>query len=178
MKILVAHGQFAEFGGAERSLQELMKGLSKRGHEIILFTEFPPGTKFDMTWVKKQWLKTPVRIPKMLGIAHGAIKRADAVLVSIHGAFISLPTIWATLIAAKLQGKRAIAYVYEPAVWLDEFSPLWLRLIGSVFIALDSILFRLFRPRSVVVISLIVGQFVKNRYRVKASKVIWPCFQF
>lgn len=176
MKILITHGQFAEFGGAEGSILALMKGLNKRGHRTSLLTEFPIGTNSEIPRARKESLKIPIRLLKMLKKAKEAIKKTDAIIVSIHGPLASLPTIWAALTAAKLYRKRTVAYIYEPTIWLGEFDPFWLRLLSAPLIAVDSILFRLFKPSVVIAISSLTKQFIENRYHTDVVGIVWPCF--
>lgn len=178
MKILFAHGQFAVLGGAERSMLALMEGLKKKKHRLTLLTEFPLGTGLEVHRRRDLLLKLPIRMLRMFQRAWGAARKADAAVVSVQGAPISLPTTWAVLVASKLSGKRVIAYIHEPSILLNEFCPFWIRLLALPLIALDSAIFRLFKPDAIVTNSSLTKKLSENRYRIKVREVMWPCFEF
>jgi glycosyltransferase involved in cell wall biosynthesis len=170
MKITIIHGQFVEIGGAERCMLSIAEGLKKRGHEVLIETEFTEP------YNKKHFLLTPLRflrLVKKLKTCNGEVW-----LLSVHGAFISCPIIWATLLASRLKKIPTVAYVHEEAIRLDRFTPKILKLICLPIIAVDSFIFRILRPPVIIANSRLTAQNVENRYRVKVSKVIWPCFQF
>lgn len=178
MKILLAHGQFAVLGGAERSMLALMDGLKKKKHKLTLLTEFPNETGLETHQRRDLLLKLPIRLLKMFQRACGNAKKADVVVVSVQGAPISLPTTWAALAASKLLGKRLVAYIHEPSVMLNEFSPFLIRLLSLPLLTIDSLIFKLFKPDAIIANSSLTKKITENRYHVKVSEVIWPCFEF
>lgn len=177
MKILFAHGQFAVLGGAERSMLALVEGLKKK-HRVTLLTEFPDETGLETHQRRDLLLKLPTRMLRMFRRACGDVKKADVTVVSVQGAPISLPTTWAALVASKLLGKRVIAYIHEPSVMSNEFSPFLIRLLSLPLLAIDSLIFKLFKPDAIVTNSSLTKKITENRYHMKVNEVIWPCFEF
>lgn len=178
MNVILAHGQFAVVGGAEKSMLALMKGLKGKKHGVTLITEFPLMTPPEVHRKKELLLKLPVRILRMFKKTLGASRKADVVVVSVQGAPVSLPTTWAALAASKISGKRVVAYIHEPSVWLTEPSSSSMKLLALPLIALDSIIFRLFKPNIVITNSALTKTLSENRYRVKIHEVMWPCFEY
>lgn len=156
----------------------LMEGLKKRKHGATLLTEFPLGTGLKVHRERRLSFKLLVRTLKMFQKALSAMRKTDVVVVSIHGAPISLPTTWAALVASKLSGKRVMAYIHEPSILINEFCPFWIRSLALPLIALDSVIFRLFKPDMIVTNSSLTKKLSENRYRIKVHEVMWPCFEF
>jgi len=164
------HGQFLEMGGAERSLLALADGLKNRGHEVSIQTEF------TQPYTRKDSLLTPFRFFRLVNRLL-KLPDSDVWLLSIHGAFISCPIVWAALFIARLRKIPTVAYVYEEAIRIDKFTPTVLKLLCMPLIAIDSLIFKIFRPKTVIAISALTARTVENRYHVKISKIIWPCFR-
>jgi hypothetical protein len=170
MRIAIIHGQFVEMGGAERSLLALSRELKKRGYQVSIQTEFTEP------YTRKDSLLTPLRFFRLMDKLS---KRDDDLwLLSVHGAFISCPIIWAALFVARLKKIPMVVYVYEEAIRVDKFTPKFLKWLSMPFIAADSFIFRVLHPRRVIAISNLAAKNVKNRYHVEVSGVIWPCFQY